>query len=101
MASKFHRGDWPHASLSTSPAPTSAINGEAVAALPVGAIGSLDRDDLIRVIQEGHLPLVDSRTLRRLQFLDRSSLERLAHLSRRCCQTRRTQSTTACAAAPR
>jgi hypothetical protein len=101
MTSKFHRGDWSHDSLSTSPAPTPFIDGEAIAALAVGAIGLLNRDDLIRVIREGHLPLVDGRTLRRLPFLDRASLERLAHLSRRCCQTRRTQMATACAAAPR
>jgi hypothetical protein len=98
MASKIHRGDWPHDSFSPSLAAPSVIDKEAIAGLPIGAIASLNREDLIRVIREGQLPLVDARTLRRLQFLDRSSLERLAHLSRRCCQTRQTQMTDACAA---
>ena len=99
MASKTYRGDGPSHRLSSSPKATSQIDKETIAALSVGAIGLLDRDDLIRVIREGELPLVDGRTLRRLPFLDRSSLERLAHLSRRCCQARRVKMTMACAGA--
>jgi hypothetical protein len=58
----------------------------AVAGLAVGMISEMGREELIRVIHGADLPLINSRNRHRLQYLDRSSLERLAQLARRCCR---------------
>ena len=59
-----------------------------IATLSIRAISSMSRDELIAVICAADLPLVDARKRRHLPFMDRPSLERLAHLARRCCRTR-------------
>jgi len=41
---------------------------------------------LIRVVQAAELPWLSPRTRERLLYLDRMTLERLAHLARRCCR---------------
>ncbi len=57
-----------------------------VAEIPVGLISELTRAELIRLIEVAELRLVDARTRARLPFLDRPTLERLAHLARRSCR---------------
>jgi hypothetical protein len=58
----------------------------AVASLAIGAISNMSREELIRVIHGADLPLINSRNRHRLRFLDKNSLQRLAHLARRCCR---------------
>jgi hypothetical protein len=57
-----------------------------VARLAIGTIAEMSREELIRVINGSHLPLVNSSNRQRLKYLDRASLERLAQLGRRCCR---------------
>jgi hypothetical protein len=93
MASHVIRGDHP-VSFSSGTATDASADKINIAELPVRFIAEMSREELIRVIRAAQLPLLDPRTLRRLPFLDRPALERLAHLARRCCRTRRAQART-------
>lgn len=68
---------------------SSALDEVEVAELPSHIVSRLERDELVRVIETARLPLLTPDLRRRLQWLDRPQLERLAHLARRCCQNRR------------
>jgi hypothetical protein len=63
-----------------------ALDKAAIAEIPTGLFSQMSREELIRVIRASELPLVDARTLERFQYLDRATLQRLAHLARRCCR---------------
>jgi hypothetical protein len=52
----------------------------------MGLFSKMGPQQLIRVIRAAELPLVDARTSERLQYLDRATLQRLAHLAQRCCR---------------
>jgi hypothetical protein len=93
MASYIARGDF-RVAFSSGTATDPSLDRIKIAELPVRFIAEMSREELIRVIRAAQLPLLDSRALRRLPFLDRPALERLAHLGRRCCRTRRAQTTT-------
>jgi hypothetical protein len=58
----------------------------AVASLGLGTISRMSCEELVRVIQGADLPLINRRNRQRLIHLDRTALERLAHLARRCCR---------------
>jgi hypothetical protein len=93
MASHVARGDF-RVAFSSATTTDPSLDKIKIAELPIRFIAEMSREDLIRVIGAAQLPLLDSRTLRRLPFLDRPALERLAHLARRCCRTRRAQTRT-------
>ena len=57
-----------------------------VAHLAIGTIAEMSREELIRVIDGSDLPLINSSNRRRLKYLDRATLARLAQLGRRCCR---------------
>jgi hypothetical protein len=57
-----------------------------VAKLAIGKIAEMSREELVRVIDGSDLPLINSSTRQRLRYLDRSTLQRLAQLARRCCR---------------
>ena len=57
-----------------------------VAHLAIGTIAEMSREELIRVIDGSDLPLINSSNRRRLKYLDRATLARLAKLGRRCCR---------------
>jgi hypothetical protein len=90
MASNFIRGALRQSDHSPETTISSLLD-RIIAELPIRSISAMSRDDLIHVIRESQLPLIDARTLRRLPFFDRSALERLAHLARRCCRSRSAQ----------
>jgi hypothetical protein len=58
----------------------------AVASLGIGTISRMSCEELVRVIQGADLPLINRRNRQRLIYLDRTALQRLAHLARRCCR---------------
>jgi len=63
-----------------------ALDKSAVAEIAMGLFSKMSPEQLIGVIRAAELPLVDARTLERLQYLDRTTLQRLAHLAQRCCR---------------
>jgi len=65
-----------------------ALEKSAVAEIAMGLFSKMGPQQLIRVIRAAELPLLDARTSERLQYLDRATLQRLAHLAQRCCRNR-------------
>jgi hypothetical protein len=57
---------------------------QAVATLPRSAIGDMQRRELVFAIRTAELPWLDAAEAR-LEYTDRSILERLAYLARRVC----------------
>jgi hypothetical protein len=57
-----------------------------IARQPDKEIVRMDRSDLIDLIRRADLPPVNEQTMKRLDWLDRTGLERLAFLTRRCCR---------------
>jgi hypothetical protein len=51
----------------------------------------MSHDELVRVIQNAHLPFLSVETSEHLAFHDRHTLERLANLAQRCCLNRATR----------
>lgn len=62
-----------------------ALDPATVAELSSRQIARMTRDELARVIRVGRPPTGGLRP----EYLDRPTLERLAHLARLCCQRRR------------
>jgi hypothetical protein len=91
MASKMIRGERWVGDHSSKRGAIPSLDNTTIAELPIGLIACMSRDELVGLIREAQLPLVDARTLRRLPFMDRPALERLAHMARRCCRTRTAQ----------
>jgi hypothetical protein len=89
MASNMTRGDLRGSRISSTTATSPSLDNNGIATLPIRFIAGMSRDELIEVIRAAQMPLIDARTLRRLPFMERPALERLAHLARRCCRTRR------------
>ena len=63
-----------------------ALDKSAVAAIPIGAITAMTREELIRVIEAADLPVLGPLVSDHLLNLERETLERLAHEARRCCR---------------
>jgi len=63
-----------------------ALDKFVVAAIPYAAITEMTREELIRVIEAGDLPVLGPRVSDHLPYLERKILERLAHLARRGCR---------------
>lgn len=59
-----------------------------VADLSLTQIAQMTRDELIAAVRAARLPHLDDEGARRLEFVDRTVLERLLHLGRRCCRNR-------------
>jgi len=68
-----------------------ALDQGAIADLPSARISEMNRDELVRVIQNAHLPFLSGETSEHLPFHDRQTLERLANLAQRCCFYRTTR----------
>jgi hypothetical protein len=84
------RESWPQ----PCPAPIAAwweispprLDQHDVALLGNRVISLMTRDDLLDVILASRLPLLNDDLLIHLQYADRCTLQRLAHLGRRCCR---------------
>lgn len=57
-----------------------------VAELSMAEIETMSSEELIAVIRAADLPLLHEETIRRLQFFDQKTLQRLAFLARRVVQ---------------
>lgn len=62
-----------------------ALDRAAIAELPSRQIGRMSRAELARVVHASPLPPLQAR----LEYLDRSTLERLAHLACLSCRNRK------------
>jgi hypothetical protein len=91
MAPHLAHGHHAVSGFSSAAEAVSLLEKNQIAQLPLRFISDMSRDELIHVIHAAHLPLVDSETLRRLPFIERAALERLAHLARRACRTQQSQ----------
>lgn len=68
--------------------PVDGMDQELVAELPSTIIAQLNGDELLRVVQSGHLPFLSVGADQHLEFYDHETLVRLANLARRCCSNR-------------
>ena len=64
--------------------PEEALDPAAVAELSSKQISEMNRPELDRVVRVARTPAAQSR----LEYLDRATLERLAHQARLCCRNR-------------
>jgi len=71
------------------PGDAEALDDETIADFSPVTISRMTPDELVRVIRASRLPLTAASD-ERLEFHDRKTLERLAHLARRCCHHRAT-----------
>jgi hypothetical protein len=62
-----------------------ALDAHTIADLPRTKILEMNRDELVRMIRNSHLPFLSEETSEHLAFHDRQTLERLASLAQRCC----------------
>jgi hypothetical protein len=69
-----------------APHPAGAWDKHAVAELTIDAISQMDFHELVRAIIASDLALIGEGQASNLQHLDRTTLERLTHLARRCCR---------------
>lgn len=66
-----------------------ALDKSAIAELSAGLIDRMTCDELVRIIRAAEVPVLGRPDLYgRLPFYDRETLQRLAHVARRCCQMR-------------
>ena len=63
-----------------------ALDKPDIAELSTTHISQMTDDELVRVILAARLPLLQPEMERHLRFYDHAALQRLAHLSRRCCR---------------
>ncbi len=83
----------PHTTIRLSPLQTEIVSEQTeealdrvtIAELPVHQVGRMSRPELTRVVRSSPLPAARAR----LEYLDRATLERLAHLARLSCRNRR------------
>jgi hypothetical protein len=68
--------------------PVEALDVPTIADLPDRTIAAMTRDELVRVILAGGVPLAPGFDPEHLRYRDRSTLERLAYLARRTCRNR-------------
>src|SRR5262245_9173378 len=68
-----------------------ALDQGTIADLPSTRISEMNCDELVRVIQNAHLPFLSEAACEHLAFHDRETLERLANLAQRCCFNRTTR----------
>jgi hypothetical protein len=64
--------------------PDEALDQASIAELTSKQISRMTRPELARIVHVGQLPAL----LVRLEYLDRGTLQRLAHLARLCCRNR-------------
>jgi len=64
---------------------TEALDQGTIADLPSARISEMNCDELVRVVQNAHLPFLSVEACEHLAFHDRKTLERLANLAQRCC----------------
>jgi hypothetical protein len=76
---------------SRPPVAMDALDQETISELPATRISEMSCDELVRVIQNAHLPFLNEETSAHLVFQDRQTLERLANLAQRCCFNRTTR----------
>jgi len=62
-----------------------ALDRMSIAELPAKQVGRMSRSELARVVRSSPLPAVRAR----LEYLDRATLERLAHLACLSCRNQR------------
>ncbi len=74
----------PNPRRTAPPEPEEALDQAAVAELSSVQIRRMTVPELTRVVRAGGLPEVKARP----EYLDRGTLERMAHLSRLCCRHR-------------
>lgn len=63
-----------------------ALDKGIVAEIPSSQIPRMTRDELIRMVRAVHVVLPQPHVADKLELCDRRTLERLAHLARRCCR---------------
>jgi hypothetical protein len=68
-----------------------ALDEGTISELPATRISEMSCDELVRVIQNAHLPFLSEETIEHLPFRDHQTLERLANLAQRCCFNRSTR----------
>lgn len=66
--------------------PREALDKATIAELSHRRLEQMTRDELIRLIRASELPILRCRDDERLEYLDRRTLLRGAHLARRCCR---------------
>jgi hypothetical protein len=74
-----------------APPAIDALDQQTISDLPAARISEMSCGELVRVIQNAHLPFLSEETSAHLPFRDRRTLERLANLSQRCCFNRSTR----------
>jgi hypothetical protein len=65
-----------------------ALDHETIAELPLGQISRMNTGELVRVVRASPLRILRPEVETRLEYQDRETLERLAHLARLCCRHR-------------
>jgi hypothetical protein len=73
---------------SSEPLVIGPFDETSVADLSLSQIACMSRSELIAAVRAARLPHLDDESARRLEFVDRTVLERLLHLGRRCCRNR-------------
>lgn len=63
-----------------------SFDKSAIAALTTTELGAMSCQELATVVEAADVPMLSSQTRQRLSLMDRATLERLAHLARRCCR---------------
>jgi hypothetical protein len=88
LASRLSAAEQETPISSRIPAALDALDQGTIADLPSTRISDMNCDELVRVIQNAHLPFLNEETIAHLVFQDRQTLERLANLAQRCCFNR-------------
>lgn len=73
-----------------APQTVDALDPGTTADLSWTRISEMNCDELVRLIQNAHLPFLSEEAGAHLHFQERQTLERLANLARRCCLKRMT-----------
>lgn len=69
-----------------------ALDEATIADLPAMKISHMTDDELVRVIRAARILQLKCASDEHLDYYDRTTLERLAYLARRCCRNRTTAS---------
>jgi hypothetical protein len=82
---RHERGPW-NEPYDGAVATTEALDADTISELSDATLAALTRDELVRVITAGHVPLPPEYDGRRLLLRDRPALLRMAHLARYACR---------------
>ena len=91
LSGEFSRVDQLTRTSNRAAAAPDALGQGAIADLPSTRISEMNCEELVRVIQNAHLPFLSVEACEHLAFHDRQTLERLANLAQRCCFNRTTR----------